>query len=505
MSASFESLFDSVQQRIGKGKKTEVGLQKETPKNVSTFDSLFSKEEGVKKPQRSTYEDIQNLPDYLARGGQTVVRSTPRTITGLLKHGSKFLADKGRDQAKKEGREIAPSSEKFTRGVERAFAYPEELLEKLGFETYGEAKKSLEQKSGADKFEQNPLEKGAVTAGEWLGSATMAPATTFGSASGMGTALLGSTAAGVASGAGADETTQLIAGLSVPGALKLTKMIQKGSLTPTGKELEALYQFGKSKGMSEAELAPILQSGRKRGLLGLFASKSKRGAEAIERSESGLGRIYEGLKEESSKLRPASVQEEKKLFEAFEKIQNNLRKSKMPTASKEEAIKRIDEMINNIAANGIKPDEIIDTWIDINKNIRKTGVKELHALKEPLEDLFFNLAPKQKDAFLKTQKMWGSLQKTADKIEPTDVEKLLKLGEVGAMAKGVYDFVTTGDSKLLRGLAITKAGRHAATELLINPRLNNLTGKLLIAIKTGKEQYVVKAVQEIEKSFEKED
>lgn len=442
------------------------------------------------------------------RGIASSVLSTPRAISGLLKHGSNALSEKGRDLAEREGREISPNEEKFTEYVTKVLGYPEELLEKIGLPTYQEASKFVQEKMG-DQYtpeeEMSGLEKGLETGGSFFGSALTSPISAFGTVGRAATTGLAALGAGTASGLGGGPGSQAAAAIGVPAIFNMIKLIKTGKLSPTGKQSRELYEFGKSKGMTDAELTPILQSSGRKKILGGIAQPTERAANAIEASEGALGKIYSSIKEETSKMNLATPKQESKLLMRFDKILSDLEKSKMPPDSKKQAIEKIKDFMGNVVETGIGPEEIIETWQDINQSVDwrsfKTGKKILGSLKEPMSDLFKDLSPKHFKEFETANKMWGKLQDTARKVKPTEASKFIKYGEAGALVHGIIQLANTGSPKFLAAMATQRGVRLLATEMLTNPRLNNLLNKTIASAASGSKQSAIKAARDFEKGI----
>lgn len=457
------------------------------------------------KPKKTAKQEFKFAPENLARGAGAAIISTPRTVTGLLKYGSQQLAEKGRLQAKEEEKELNPEQEKFTDFLVKGLGYPEELLEKIGLPTFQEVSDWARSKTEQNEFEVSDIEKGLETTGNFLGTAALTPGASFRTGMRGATTAAGAVGAGGAEALGAGPGGQFAASLGLPAAVNMLNLIRKGKLMPTGKEALALYNFLKAEGLSEAELAPILQSSRKSRLLGGLAQKTGRAKKAIEASESALGRVYDKIKQAASHLPRATTAQETRFVHRLQDISNNLKKSKIKGPGKTDAIKKIDDMIHDVAANGISADEIIATWIDVNDAIDwksfKTGKKTLASIKEPMMDLFKEISPHHAREFANVNKSYSRLQNVAKVVEPNNIRKLISYGEGAATAYGVYEFITTGDTKKLKGIAFTKGVRHLATEMLINPRLNNLSGKLLIAIKSGSKQALLKATRDFEEEL----
>ncbi len=361
-----------------------------------------------KQPSSSFFSDLperkttfKSGTKALHKGATSSILSTPRAITGLLKHGSKALAKKGEELAEREGREISPNEAKFTEYVTKVLGYPEELLEKFGLPTYEEASEFVQNKVGGKKIsedEMTDLERGLETAGSFLGGALTAPIGSFGTGARAAATGLAALGAGTASGLGGGAGSQIGAAIGVPAIVNAIKLIKTGKLSPTGKEARELYEFGKSKGMTDAQLTPILQSSGRKKVLGSVAQPTERAANAISASEGALGNIYQSIKEDTSKLKHADTRQEGKLLMRFDKIVSDLEKSKMPPEAKKQAIDKIKDFMGNVVQNGIGPEEIIETWQDINQSVDwrsfKTGKKVLGSLKEPMADLFKEISPK---------------------------------------------------------------------------------------------------------------
>lgn len=469
----------------------------ESKSNSSVF---FSDLDEKPKKKRSSIKGIIESP---GRGFGSQLLGLPRSITGLIKHGSNALARKGRELAEMEGRDISEDESSFTSAVTAALSSPDELLERIGFMTPEEISslwRSISEGVPQEELEDlSGIERGLETAGSVLGGG-LNPSRAF-----TKSGLLASAGAGAASSLGGESGAQIAGALTLPALAHAIQLIKTGKLSPSGSEAKALYEFGKSKGLSDAELTPILQSRGRKKILGGIAQPTERAASAVKRSETALGSIYDDLKSQASKSPLANTRQEGKFLIKMDKIVSELEKSKLPPDAKKQVLEKIKSFMGDVVENGIGTDEIISTWQDINDTVNwgsfKTGKKALAALKEPMSELFKDLSPSQYKEFETVNKLYGRLQDTAKKIRPTDSTKFVKYGEVGALISGIHQLATTGHPGVLTTLATQKGARLLATEMLTNPRLNNIVNKALASATKGTKQAAIKAARDFERDL----
>lgn len=483
-------------------------LDEAPTKKPSKYDAFFS--DIIESPE----QNILGYSQAPIRGAASVIISAPRTISGLLKGGSRYLAGKGQELAQREGREIGEDEASFTKKMVELFGYPDEVLEKMGLPTYSEATEMLRegglQDAGFEEGnlpEMTGLEHGLETAGAFLGGSALTPGASFGTTSRGISSGLSALGAGGAAAMGGEEGAQIGAALALPAAFKAIQMIRTGQLMPSGAEARELYEFGKANGMTEAELTPILQSKGRRRLLGSVAQKTDRAKAQIETSKKSLGKLYDKSKQEGRKLGKASLKSEKKFLIDIDDVLTDLNSSKMPSETKQMAIKKIQNFMGDVYENGISADEIIATWQDINDAVDwhsfSGGSTSLAALKKPMEQLLTSISPTIAKEFKMTNTMWGDLQKTARKIVPNEMTKILNMGEVGALGGALYSLVTTGNPAALAAVIGEKGGRYLATEMLTNPRLNNLVNKTMASMTSGSPSVINKSLRNFEEQLKK--
>ena len=111
------------------------------------------------------------------------------------------------------------------------------------------------------------------------------------------------------------------------------------------------------------------------------------------------------------------------------------------------------------------------------------------------------MSPKLGKEFNILNESWSKLKRTGEKVSSKKLEGLFKLGEYGALGKGLYSLVMSGNPKTLIPLLGYKASRMLATEMLINPRLNNLMNKTIASLSSGSEVAIQKAIRDFSENL----
>lgn len=287
----------------------------------------------------------------------------------------------------------------------------------------------------------------------------------------------------------------------------IQESIKKGKLLPKSKEAKELLKFGREKGLTDTQLAPLIHPKRTSNLLGTAALRSKRAGKALAESENALGDVYSSLIEKGKNMPNASRGQQENLFKHFEEVSDRIKLSGAKTPDEKAAIEIIRELTNDFASNGIDPARIMATWQSINKAVNwnsiRGGKKILSKLKDPLEKLFTDLAPKEAKEFKMVNKLWGNLKDISSHIKPKQVSDMEKIATWGPWATGFYKLAISGNPKALGAIATAHGGRLLATEMLINPNLNGLMQKTLGNMIKGGKPLIKKAILDLKKGLEK--
>lgn len=452
------------------------------PEKGSSFDDLWEEAMGSYKPKREGFEAFKKGPRSLARSGAAFFKSVPRQATGLLKAGVEGL--------KKTGLPLGD--------LER-LGRADEALESFGAPTYEEALRDFTERVEGPNFEPSDIEKGFEAAGPIIAGGALSPGS-------LGTTALSALGAGTAGALGGEEGAQLGGAIALPAIVEAVNLIRTGKLKPSNSELKKLYEFGKQYGMTEAELAPILQSKGKQAFLGSMAERTERAGAKIKSSKDAFGVIYDDLLARGSQVPRATAKQTSELGYAFQKVSNDLKKSKLASSDKKAVISEIDGFIDNIRHNGIGADELLATWKDIGQSINwknsKIGKKDLNSLKGPINRLLHDMDPQLASDFAKTNAMYSKLQETAKKVTPNQVTKILSAGKAGDLIVGMVSMAAGGPAIGI-GTYLSKRGLgYLATEMLTNPRFNNSINKIISVASKGTKGAVRQAGKMLQKEFD---
>lgn len=266
---------------------------------------------------------------------------------------------------------------------------------------------------------------------------------------------------------------------AIPGAIK---NLSSKALATSSKNKE-MYDFLKSKGLSDKQITPILQSEAKVNLLGPLASKGGRSTKIAEDIRSSLGPIYKDIKTQgATKFLPKNkvVDFEDKLLNKLDDLHYSYRKS-------------IDKDVKRLLNNPVTFKSIREFEREINNKIGglEGGKAEIGILKEVTDEAKQWIDSDLYKDLKMVNKAYGKGLSIADKLDPKGIEGLIGLGQIGSK---VYSIAS---------LAKNIGGKSLAREILTNPRLQQIHRKLLKSINDQKYSISLKLAEQIEKEIEK--
>lgn len=295
----------------------------------------------------------------------------------------------------------------------------------------------------------------------------------------------GALAGQIAEEVGAPDYIQSLAELS---AFMVPKI--GGKLQPSKSQKEAV-DFLKSKGLTEREITPLIQSEKKLRRLGKFASKSEETAETLKSAGKKLGQGFEELKE-TAQAKGASLPRNK-MTPFFEELDKTLNKI---SPRFKRLLKQDFEDFEN---SKMGFNDFVDFWQDINQTVKgQTGGRGvLNILKEPLQKGMKEIDPGLTQEFNKLNEFYSKKNKIGKILAPRQIDELLEAGKIygmiGAIASGNFGIIT----KLLGAVA----GRNLTKQLLTNPKLQNLSNQMLKSINQNKFPAALKAFSAFKKEY----
>lgn len=298
-------------------------------------------------------------------------------------------------------------------------------------------------------------------------------------------ALLGQTTEELGGGEIAQTAAEIL-GLGLPGLRK--------KIVPRRGQKE-IVEMLRRRGLSEKEIAPLIPSERKSSLLGKVGTRNFRTHKAAKRTRKSLGDLYSKMAAEGEKL-PILASDRASLLES--QLQEKL--EKMPSSIR----RAIQEDLADLFRKPVKANDLMDFWQDINSQINwKTiggGKKRLNSLKDVLKEGIKDINPQLARDFELTNKQFSRFSQLYKNLKPESLDRWMALGEIGALLGGLFKF---GPKAAVSVIGVD-AARRLSSEMLINPRLQNLTSQMARALNNNKIAIAKKIQEKMIKELKKE-
>jgi len=252
-------------------------------------------------------------------------------------------------------------------------------------------------------------------------------------------------------------------------------------LLTSGKNAE-LIEAGRKLGLNDKQLTPLLQSEFKQKWLTQLSPKKGATQKALSDTKSALGESY-------SKLQ-SSAQASKELNpDAIEKFKSSVDKIKfdMPSGVREV----IEKDFQDLLSKPITGSSLMNFYADINHNLGPSA-KQLTLLKGPVREAIKTASPELGKDFEMLNSLYSKYYPIASRLKTNLASDIIgaaeQIGMIGAITTGHYPFFL----KIMG----EKAARKLAQQMLINPRLQQLSGKVVDAINQSKPQIAKKVMDE---------
>lgn len=285
--------------------------------------------------------------------------------------------------------------------------------------------------------------------------------------------------------AGANET--IATGTEIAGSV-IPSLIQ-GKVMPTRKEAKGIANAGRSIGLTEKQITPLIQSEGKVSLLSKVARKGESTKQLFQSIKDSLGDSYQTIKQNVSNLGNVNNANRQILENKFTAIRNDLSKTVKASPDKKAAIEFIDDAISKIQTSSATPEELINFWQDINKSVKwnslQGGKKSLAQLKEPILEVLNNVAPSAAKDFEMTNQLYSKYSQISKKLKPDLVDAFINKAEIMGAVPAVGYAIVHGNVSPLLGLASESAVRLIGREMLTNPYFQNIANKLVTNFNQG--------------------
>jgi hypothetical protein len=279
------------------------------------------------------------------------------------------------------------------------------------------------------------------------------------------------------------------AGMAVPGALQAagTK-----ALRPSTKQ-QAVFDFLKSKGLSDKDITPIIQNNKKLSFLSKAAFKYEKEQPWLKGIKKDIGNIFEDIRERG---RQSGYLDGKQLLDFEDAFYDKL--DKVPRMYRGLIKKEVEDLFQS----PINFTELHDFDKAVNAIVKDVegGKAAIGILKEPIKQAQKKMNPTLYKELESTNLAYGKLANFTDKMTKKDWDALIKLGEAGA---GLYALLSLNTAGI--GTAAGVVGTQvAARQILSNPRLQNIHLKMWDSFLNGKMTQTLKLADLLKSELEKE-
>lgn len=265
---------------------------------------------------------------------------------------------------------------------------------------------------------------------------------------------------------GAGETGQAIAELPA----FLTPSLGK-KIIPTKKQ-EPIVKAARELGLTEEAIAPLIQNEKKQKALSKLAFRGEKTQAKLGNVKEEMSKLYENLEAQPFARNVLSKSDQNNLMYGFKE-----KFSKLP----DELRKKIAPDFKDLISGPIDGEKLINFWKDLNYHIQK-GESRLGILKDPISKSMNKIAPEFGKDFQTINELYSRYAGIRKILKPSTIsnffEKTMKYRIIGGIVTGYYPILleTLGEA----------AARKIATEMLTNPRLQNISKQLVKALNENK-------------------
>jgi len=271
--------------------------------------------------------------------------------------------------------------------------------------------------------------------------------------------------------AGGGEIAQDIAELASMSLPDLAKNI------PAKKAQERVIGFLRKKGFSENEITPLIQSPKKLARMAKFASKGEKTNKLMRETYEKFDNVYSSIRESGEKL-PGLRGEQADIF--LGNFQEKM--DKIPKFYKRQIKEEIDDLLNS----ELKFNDFMDFDQAVNARIKgvEGGKAILGTLKEATSKAKQAVNPQLAEDLKLANELYGKRINVSQHLRTKQLDDLLDMGE----AIGTMGAIADQNVGLITKMIGISGARKIAREMLINPRLQNISKRMLASIKNNKFQ-----------------
>lgn len=260
---------------------------------------------------------------------------------------------------------------------------------------------------------------------------------------------------------GAPEWAQAVAELTAFIGPDITK-----KLLESGSD-KFLITRAKQLGLTDEQITPLIQSEFKQKWLSKLVPKRGSTQKVLAETKSGLGKAYETLR---SAPEASSEISEKTNGHLINSLKSAL--ADMPRKIQAKISKDMGDLLNN----KITPNTLMNFYRDVNAHLSGNS-KQLSLLKEPIRKAIASVSPELSKDFEFVNQLYSKYSTIAGRLQPTLTSDIISAAE----ALGITGSVLFGNYPTLLGIMGEKAGKKLAQKMLLDPRFQQLSQRMIVA------------------------
>lgn len=260
-------------------------------------------------------------------------------------------------------------------------------------------------------------------------------------------------------------------------------MIVGGKLDLSTPESKFLYESGKKAGLSEKQLAPLLQTEKRIATISKHLSETPERRSFVKSISDTIGDYYDKIKKSGRDviLTDENLSELKDKTKEFLK---DLEQTVEPSPQKKAAIDYISKSIGNLGTE-TSAEKLVNWWQDINAVAGdvKGAKKAINGLKPDITNAFRKANPELAKEFLGANALWEKRSKFLNSLGWEKLESASKsslpLKILSALAVGHY----VGPKTMVATFAAEPVFKKIADKMLFDPSWQNImksTSKAII-------------------------
>lgn len=269
-----------------------------------------------------------------------------------------------------------------------------------------------------------------------------------------------------------------------------------GKRIPLKTSQKNLGEFLRKQGLTENEITPLLKTPEQLARWSKLASKGKKSRELMESIYQKTGNIYDSVISEGKNLPPLNATSKEKLLREMTPIIES-----MPHKYRSLIEQDIQDFLTKGRAGA---EDIINLDKDINAVIgaEKGGKAIVGKLKGPLSEALNSINPSLSNDYQLAKDFYRTRINVAGHIlNKKQVEDLIDVGEFATLGAGLFN----RDIGLIGKVMGVSGARKLAREMLINPRLQNISIRIGEALKKNKFTLAEKYLNQFKDEVGKED